>query len=79
MRVLVADDEVEFVRAIARGLRREGYAVDEAFDGAEALRKASEVAYDLICLDLTMPAVDGLTVGQLDALVAYLFSLRRES
>ena len=62
MRVLVADDEVEFVRAIARGLRREGYAVDEAFDGAEALRKASEVAYDLICLDLTMPAVDGREV-----------------
>ena len=60
--MLVADDEVDLVRAIARGLRREGYAVDEAFDGAEALRKASEVAYDVICLDLTMPAVDGREV-----------------
>ena len=62
MRVLVVDDEVDLVRAIARGLRREGYAVDEAFDGAEALEKTAEVSYDLICLDLTMPAVDGTEV-----------------
>ena len=62
MRVLVADDEMELVRAVARGLRREGYAVDEAFDGAEALQKAAEVAYDVICLDLTMPEVDGREV-----------------
>lgn len=62
MRVLVVDDEVDLVRAVARGLRREGYAVDEAFDGAEALEKTAEVAYDVICLDLTMPAVDGTEV-----------------
>lgn len=62
MRVLVVDDEVDLVRAIARGLRREGYAVDEAFDGAEALEKTAEVSYDLICLDLTMPLVDGTEV-----------------
>lgn len=60
--MLVADDEAELVSAVARGLRREGYAVDEAFDGAAALDKAAEVAYDLICLDLTMPAVDGREV-----------------
>lgn len=62
MRVLVADDEQDLVRAIARGLRRDGYAVDEAFDGAEALDKAAAVDYDVICLDLTMPAVDGREV-----------------
>ncbi|MCY3561771.1 MAG: response regulator transcription factor [bacterium] len=62
MRVLVADDEEDLVRAITRGLRRDGYAVDEAFDGAEALAKAEAVDYDLICLDLTMPAVDGREV-----------------
>ena len=62
MRVLVVDDEVELVRAVARGLRREGYAVDEAFDGAEALEKTSDVAYDVICLDLTMPNPDGREV-----------------
>jgi DNA-binding response OmpR family regulator len=62
MRVLVVDDERDLVRAVARGLRREGYAVDEAFDGAEALEKTAEVAYDLICLDLTMPILDGTEV-----------------
>ncbi|MCY3662631.1 MAG: response regulator transcription factor [bacterium] len=62
MRVLVADDEEDLVGAIARGLRRDGYAVDEAYDGAEALAKASVVDYDVICLDLTMPAVDGREV-----------------
>ncbi len=62
MRVLVVDDEVELVRAVARGLRREGYAVDEAFDGVEALEKASDVTYDVICLDLTMPRLDGREV-----------------
>ncbi|MDE0652895.1 MAG: response regulator transcription factor [bacterium] len=62
MRVLVADDEKDLVRAIARGLRRDGYAVDEAFDGDEALAKAAAVDYDVICLDLTMPAVDGREV-----------------
>ena len=40
MRVLVVDDEVDLADAIARGLRREGYAVDVAHDGEEALEKA---------------------------------------
>ena len=62
MRVLVVDDEEDLVRAIARGLRRDGYAVDEAYDGAEALAKAAAVDYDVICLDLTMPAIDGREV-----------------
>jgi DNA-binding response OmpR family regulator len=59
VRVLVVDDEVDLVEAVARGLRREGYAVDLAFDGAEALEKATTTAYDLICLDITMPGMDG--------------------
>ncbi len=40
VRVLVVDDEVELAEAVARGLRREGYAVDVAHDGDEALDKA---------------------------------------
>ncbi|WP_208029502.1 response regulator transcription factor [Rhabdothermincola sediminis] len=59
MRVLVVDDEVDLAEAVARGLRREGYAVDVAFDGAEALDKATVNAYDLLCLDITMPGLDG--------------------
>ena len=62
MRVLVVDDEVELTEAIARGLRRDGYAVDMAFDGAEALEKLAINEYDLVCLDLTMPGVGGREV-----------------
>ena len=62
MRILVVDDEVELAEAVARGLRREGYAVDVANDGTTALEKAELVPYDLVCLDLTMPDIDGLEV-----------------
>lgn len=62
MRILVVDDEVELAEAVARGLRREGYAVDLAHDGSEALAKAGLTPYDLVCLDLTMPGMDGLEV-----------------
>ena len=47
---------------MARGLRREGYAVDMAFDGDEALEKLGVNDYDLVCLDLTMPGIDGREV-----------------
>ena len=60
--MLVVDDEVELTEAVARGLRREGYAVDVAYDGDEALDKALVNAYDLVCLDLTMPGLDGREV-----------------
>jgi DNA-binding response OmpR family regulator len=62
MRILVVDDEVELAEAVARGLRREGYAVDVANDGAEALSKALINGYDLVCLDITMPGKDGREV-----------------
>lgn len=64
MRVLVVDDEVDLAEAIARGLRREGYAVDLAHDGEEALEKARLTPYDLICLDITMPKIDGREVAR---------------
>lgn len=62
MRILVVDDEVDLATAVATGLRREGYAVDVVHDGAEALDRLTFQPYDLICLDLTMPGVDGLEV-----------------
>jgi len=62
VRILVVDDEADLVDALARGLRRDGYAVDTATDGEEALAKASWTPYDLVCLDLTMPGIDGLEV-----------------
>lgn len=62
MRILVVDDEVDLADAVARGLRREGYAVDVAYSGQEAIDKAWLVDYDLVCLDVTMPGIDGLAV-----------------
>ncbi len=58
----MVDDEEDLAEAIGRGLRREGYAVDLAFDGEEAIAKVMVNAYDLICLDLTMPGIDGIEV-----------------
>ncbi len=62
MRVLVVDDEVDLADAIARGLRKEGYAVDVAYEGETAVEKARLTPYDLICLDITMPRMDGREV-----------------
>lgn len=62
VRVLVVEDEADLADAVARGLRREGYAVDVASDGAEALGRLGVTAYDLVCLDLTLPLVDGSEV-----------------
>ena len=64
MRILVVDDEIDLTEAIARGLRRQGYAVDIANNGDEAIEKSSYTTYDLVCLDLTMPGIDGLEVCQ---------------
>ena len=61
MRVLVAEDEKDLADAIAVGLRREGYAVDVAYDGDDAFVKARVYPYDLVCLDLNMPGLDGRT------------------
>ncbi len=62
MRILVVDDEPDLVKALERGLKQEGYAVDTATSGEEALAKASWNPYDLVCLDLNMPGLDGIEV-----------------
>ena len=59
MRVLLVEDEVELAEAVARVLRREGMAVDVAFDGREALDRASVNAYDVVVLDRDLPLVHG--------------------
>ena len=59
MRVLVAEDERRVAEAVARGLRREGLAVDVANDGAAALFKARVHPYDVVVLDRDLPAVHG--------------------
>ncbi|MGI9603413.1 MAG: response regulator transcription factor [Acidimicrobiales bacterium] len=62
MRILVVDDEPDLADAVARGLRRDGYAVDVVHDGQSAVEAARLTEFDLICLDLTLPDVDGLEV-----------------
>lgn len=62
MRVLVVEDERDLARALAEGIRRDGYAVDTAFDGREALDKLAATPYDIVCLDLNLPDMDGLEV-----------------
>ena len=63
MRILVVEDEVELADAIATGLRREGYAVDVAYDGYGAIDRLSVSAYDLVTLDLNLPDTDGLELA----------------
>lgn len=62
MRILVVEDEEPISSAIERGLTKLGYAVDVAFDGAEALEKAAVNTYDVVCLDLNLPRIDGVEV-----------------
>ena len=60
MRILVVDDEKLLVKGIKFNLESEGYQVDTAYDGEEAVNLARTVGYDLIMLDLMMPKLDGL-------------------
>jgi DNA-binding response OmpR family regulator len=64
MRVLIAEDEEALAGTVARGLRREGMAVDVATDGADALYKARVVDYDVVLLDRDLPLVHGDDVAR---------------
>ena len=68
MRVLVVEDHRELAATIAVGLRREGMAVDIAFDGEDALRHAAGDNYEVILLDRDLPRIHGDAVCR--ALVA---------
>ncbi|WP_375502803.1 response regulator transcription factor [uncultured Jatrophihabitans sp.] len=59
MRILVVEDEVQLAEAVARGLRREGMAVDVATDGDDGYRKAALTRYDVVVLDRDLPGLSG--------------------
>jgi DNA-binding response OmpR family regulator len=59
MRVLVAEDHRRLAGALADGLRREGMAVDVAFDGVDALAHVAINSYDVVVLDRDLPGVHG--------------------
>jgi DNA-binding response OmpR family regulator len=59
MRVLIVEDHRRLAAAVADGLRREGMAVDLAFDGADALAHAALNRYDVVVLDRDLPGLHG--------------------
>ena len=59
MRVLVVEDHPRLAATVAAVLRREGMAVDVAFDGREALDRAALTDYDVVVLDRDLPGVHG--------------------
>jgi DNA-binding response OmpR family regulator len=59
MRVLVVEDHVRLAHSVARVLRREGMAVDVAYDGTAGLDRTVEVDYDVVVLDRDLPGVPG--------------------
>ncbi len=63
-RILVADDDPEIVNFLRKGLIFEGYSVETAYDGAEALDKIKSGEPDLVILDIMMPGIDGLEVAR---------------
>jgi two-component system copper resistance phosphate regulon response regulator CusR len=62
MRILLVEDEPTAARMLAKGLREQGYAVDVAGDGEDALYQQSINPYDLIVLDVMLPGRDGFEV-----------------
>jgi two-component system response regulator RegX3 len=60
--VLVVEDEASFVEALTIGLRREGFEVVVAVDGAEALERFDEINPDLVLLDVMLPKISGVDV-----------------
>ena len=62
MRILLAEDDAVLADGLSRSLRRTGFAVDHAHNGAEADAAASAQAYDLMILDLGLPKMSGLDV-----------------
>jgi DNA-binding response OmpR family regulator len=62
MRVLLVEDSERLRRIVGGGLRKAGYAVDEAADGEEGLWYAQGNDYDVLVLDLMLPKLDGLSL-----------------
>ena len=62
MRILIVEDEPDLLKALARALRDEDYAVDTADNGADGLFNAESIDYDAIVLDVGLPGMNGGTL-----------------
>ncbi len=63
-RILVVDDEHSIVDAVATALRYEGYEVEEAYNGRDALAAVARFEPDLVVLDWMLPDIEGIQVGR---------------
>lgn len=64
MKILIVDDEKLLVKGIKFNLEQDGYEIETAYDGEEALKLARDKSVSLILLDLMLPKIDGITVCQ---------------
>jgi DNA-binding response OmpR family regulator len=62
MRILVVEDDKKIASFLAKGLREEGFAVDEAHDGNDGFHLATTEDYDAAILDVMLPGMDGFTL-----------------
>src|SRR5207248_4491665 len=62
MRLLLVEDDARIARFVAKGLREQSYAVDVTGTGEEALYEAAVNMYDVVILDVMIPAPDGFAV-----------------
>ncbi|EHB5085077.1 response regulator transcription factor [Enterococcus faecalis] len=62
MKILLAEDEKDLSMLIAKGLRKNNYAVDQAYDGKKTIELLEINTYDLLVLDINMPKIDGFTI-----------------
>jgi two-component system, OmpR family, alkaline phosphatase synthesis response regulator PhoP len=63
-RILVVDDEPDFVAIVQSNLEKEGFEVDVAYNGVEGIEKVKVFSPDCIVLDVMMPEMDGFKVCQ---------------
>lgn len=61
-KILIVDDEPLVIKALEEKLLPEGFIIDSARDGEEALSKTNQILPDLILLDIIMPKLDGISV-----------------
>ena len=62
MRVLIVEDEAKTANYVAKGLREHGFVVDIATDGRDGVHCATTQSYDVLILDVMLPALDGWSV-----------------
>jgi phosphate regulon transcriptional regulator PhoB len=59
-KILVVDDEADIVELVSYNLKKEGFAVDSAYNGEDALRCVKNDTYDLLMIDLMLPGIQGM-------------------